>query len=71
MSATERLIALLECSASDPGVRQLIDALRRTPQQVATEFDYYQHLIEAIGAAQAARAVINSARVAHWGWLAG
>jgi hypothetical protein len=74
VSATEGLIALLEqagAGTSDPGVRQVTRALRHTPQQVADQFDHYQNLVDAVGAEQAAGMVVNAARAAHKGWLAG
>jgi hypothetical protein len=71
-SAVEGLIALLERhGSSDPGLRQVIRALRDTSQQVTEQFDHYQSLVEAVDAAQAARVVVNAARVAAKGWLAG
>jgi hypothetical protein len=72
MSATDRLIALLEQSnAGNPAVRQVTGSLRRMPHEVADRFDHYQNLVDAVGAEQAARIVINAARAAHKGWLAG
>ncbi len=72
MSATDPLIALLEqAGASNPAVRQVTGSLRRTPQVLAERFDHYQNLVGSVGAEQAACIVINAARVAHRGWLAG
>jgi len=71
-SAADRLIVMLEQhGASDPAVRQLTQALRRTPQHVRERLDYYQSLVEAVGPAQAARMAVNAAHAAHKGWLAG
>ena len=72
MRAIDRLILLLEQpGVSDPGVRQVAAALRRTPQQLTDQFNHYQSLVDAVGAEQAARMVVNAARVANRGWLAG
>jgi len=72
MRAIDRLILLLEQpDAGDPGVRQVTAALRRTPQQLTDQFNHYQSLVDAVGAEQAARMVVNAARVANRGWLAG
>jgi hypothetical protein len=72
MSATDRLIALLEHgNPGSPGVRQVTGSLRRMPQQVAERFDHYQNLVNSVGAEQAVDIVINAAQVAHKGWLAG
>jgi hypothetical protein len=72
VSAAERLAALLEQTGpSDPSNRQLLNALRRTPKELPGEFDYYLSLVEAVGAAQAARAVVHDARTTHRRWLAG
>ncbi len=72
MSATDPLIALLEqAGASNPAVRQVTGSLRRTPEVLADRFDHYQNLVGSVGAQQAARIVINAARAAHRGWLAG
>lgn len=72
MTATEGLIALLEqTSTGDPGVRRVTRALRRTPQQIADQFDHWQTIVDAVGAEQAAAMVVNAARAAHKGWLAG
>ncbi len=72
MRAIDRLILLLEQpDAGDPGVRQVTAALRRTPQQLTDQFNHYQSLVDAVGAEQAARVVVNAARVANRGWLAG
>ncbi len=65
MSATDRLIALLEqAGAGNPAVRQVTGSLRH-------RFDHYQNLVDMVGAEQAACIVINAARAAHKGWLAG
>jgi hypothetical protein len=72
MSATDRLIALLEQSnAGNPAVRQVTGSLRRMPHEVVDRFDHYQTLVGAVGAEQAACIVINAARVTYRGWLAG
>jgi hypothetical protein len=72
MTGTDGLIALLEQpGAGNPGVRQVTQALRRTPQQVADQFDHWETIVDAVGAEQAADIVVNAARAAHKGWLAG
>jgi hypothetical protein len=70
MSATDRLIALLEqANASDPGVRQLTASLRHTPQALVERFDHYQRLVEAVGAEEVARIVVDAIRAASHGSL--
>src|SRR6266498_1360168 len=55
MSATDRLIALLEqAGASNPAVRQVTGSLRHTPEVLADRFDHYQNLVDMVGAEQAA-----------------
>jgi hypothetical protein len=69
MSAAERLIALLEQhNPGDPCVRQVATALRRIPQQLASWFDLYQRMVQAIGAEQAARLAMDAALEAREGW---
>jgi len=71
-SAIDRLTTLLEhTSPSDPGVRQLTEALRRTAQMLAEQLDYYQHLVEVVGPTEAARMAVNAARATHRGWVDG
>jgi hypothetical protein len=61
MSATERLIALLERQRpGDPAVREVVQALRRFPQQLAVRFDHYQRLIGTVGVEQATAIVIDN-----------
>ena len=70
MSATERLIVLLERQhPDDPGVRYLAQALRRFPQQLAVRFDHYQRLIQAVGVQQATAIVIDNTAQVGGGWV--
>jgi hypothetical protein len=70
VSATERLIALLERHhPDDPGVRYVVQALRRFPLQLAVRFDHYERLIGSVGAEQATAIVIDNTIQAGGGWL--
>jgi hypothetical protein len=71
MSATEGLIALLERQRpSDPGVRYVVQALRRLPEQLAVRFDHYQRLMDAVGVEQATAIVVDNTVQVGGGWTA-
>jgi len=71
VSATERLIVLLGSHhPDDPGVRYVVQALRRFPQQLGVRFDHYQRLIESVGVEQATAIVIDNTIQVGGGWVA-
>ena len=62
--AAGRLAAVLveQAGRHDQGVRRVVAALRRNPDQLAAELDHLANLVDALGADQAARVILAGRR---------